>query len=80
MVWVDRAGKTVGIVGDSRAGLSQAALSPDGRRIAYVAGPPRNGDIWVRDLDRGTDTRLTFGDEEELQPMWLSPRGSPISR
>jgi Tol biopolymer transport system component len=49
------------------------ALSPDGRRIAYVAGPPRNGDIWVRDLDRATDTRLTFGDEDELQPAWLSP-------
>ena len=73
MVWVDRAGKTVGVVGEGREGLSQVALSPDGRRIAYVAGPPRNGDIWVRDLDRATDTRLTFGDEDELQPVWLSP-------
>ncbi len=73
LVWVDRAGKPVGVGGESRAGLSQAALSPDGRRIAYVAGPSRNGDIWVRDLDRGTDTRLTFGNEDELQPAWLSP-------
>ncbi len=72
MAWVDRTGRTIGVVGSSRAGLSGPTLSPDGRRIAFAAGPPKNRDIWVHDLGRGTETRLTFGAEDDLAPTWLS--------
>jgi hypothetical protein len=72
MVWMDRTGKTIGTVAANRTGLTRAVLSPDGRRIAFVAGPAGHGDIWVHDLDRGTETRLTFGDEDEEAPAWLS--------
>jgi eukaryotic-like serine/threonine-protein kinase len=61
------------VVGPGRAGLSHPTLSPDGRRIAFGAGPLNNGDIWVHDLGRGTETRLTFGAEDDWAPTWLSP-------
>ena len=72
MAWVDRAGRTIGVVGSGRAGLSGPTLSPDGKRIAFAAGPPKNRDIWVHDLGRGTETRLTFGAADEAAPTWLS--------
>jgi hypothetical protein len=48
------------------------ALSPDGRRIAV--GVQANGlNIWVKQLDRGPFTRLTFGGSDR-RPLW-SPDG-----
>ncbi len=73
MAWLDRSGKTAGVVGPGHAGLAQPALAPDGRRIVFVAGSPKNRYLWVHDLDRGTETRLTFGGDEGFAPAWLSP-------
>jgi Tol biopolymer transport system component len=72
MAWLDRSGRTVGVVEPARVGLSQPMLSPDGRRVVFAAGPPNEGDIWVQDLERSTATRLTFGREDEWGPAWLS--------
>nr|MDP9324027.1 serine/threonine-protein kinase [Acidobacteriota bacterium] len=59
LVWVDRTGTSSAVPGapveTNRAG---AALSPDGRRAVFVAG--EQGDVFVRDLQSGVDTRLTF--------------------
>jgi serine/threonine-protein kinase len=56
------------------------ALSPDGRTLAYVAGPPGRMRIYVRDLaSGGKATRLTddtFAGTERW-PQW-SPDGSRI--
>ena len=73
LVWLDRAGKTIGTAGGSRAGLSEPTLSPDGRRIAFSAGPSGKSNIWVHDVGRGTDTRVTFGETAASAPSWLSP-------
>ncbi|HEU4333989.1 MAG TPA: LpqB family beta-propeller domain-containing protein, partial [Candidatus Eisenbacteria bacterium] len=70
MVWLDRSGKTVEVVGQGHAGLTTPAISPDGRRVAFVASDQGNRDVWVRDLLRGTETRLTFGARDELSPLW----------
>jgi Tol biopolymer transport system component len=51
-------------------------LSPDGRRIARgnPLGPNRN--LWIDDLERGTTSRFTFGDNDSF-PQW-SPDGKRV--
>ncbi len=72
LVWVDRSGKVIEVLGSGHAGLAGATLSPDGRRVAFSARDGGNRDIWVRDLARGTETRLTFSGGLEGQPEWLA--------
>jgi Tol biopolymer transport system component len=56
-------------------------LSPDGTRLAYETDPAGAGagqrDIWVLDLEQGTQVRLTF-DEDAAQPAW-SPDGRRVA-
>ena len=78
LLWVDRNGKeleTAGEAGDSR----EPALSPRGDRLAFDMADARanNFDVWVRDLARGVNSRLTFGAGGEFAPTW-SPDGSRI--
>jgi len=54
------------------------AVSPDGRRVAVVIAEAGNSDLWVVDLDRGTQTRLTDSPGEEQGPVW-SPDGRRIA-
>jgi serine/threonine protein kinase len=52
-------------------------LSPDGHRLLYEAtGQPSGTEhaIWVRDLDRGTEAKLTFVAGSARDPLW-SPDG-----
>ncbi len=79
LVWVDRAGQRLGRVGDP-GGYRDLALSPDGGRLAYGFVDPKNDsqDIWVRDLTRGVTSRLTFGNENDIFPVW-SPDGNWIA-
>jgi Tol biopolymer transport system component len=72
LVWVDRSGKLIEAEGSGHAGLAGATLSPDGRRVAFTAQDRRNTDIWVRDLARKTETRLTFTGDAEGRPEWLA--------
>ena len=68
LVWFDRSGKQIGDAGPRENGLFDVTLSPDGKRVAFVAGNPAT-DIWVLDLERKTKTRITF--EETVQyPAW----------
>jgi Tol biopolymer transport system component len=55
------------------------ALSPDGTRLAVTifSGLQGTGDIWVFDLKRGTNTRLTFGPALQQTPVW-TPDGKTI--
>jgi dipeptidyl aminopeptidase/acylaminoacyl peptidase len=53
------------------------SLSPDSRTLAYSRVGSNGGpDLWVRHLDTGTETQLTF-DGVALTPRW-SPDGSRI--
>ncbi len=56
----------------------QARFSPDGKRIAYdqITGDYR--DIWIYDLERHMNTRLTSGDSTYVAPVW-SPDGKRIA-
>jgi eukaryotic-like serine/threonine-protein kinase len=78
LVWLDRAGKQIGVLGDSAA-YSDLELSPDGKRVAVSiqvqAGKGR--DIWLYDVARGLRTRFTFGPAAAVTSTW-SPDGSRI--
>ena len=78
LVWLDRTGKTIEALGQGHPWLAGPRISPDGRRVAFQADVDGNQAIWVRDLVRGTETRLTFGDKNDIAPEWL-PSGARIA-
>ena len=73
LVWVDRNGDTMPLVGGETYVGSQPRLSPDGNMLALI----RNGELWIRDLEREADTMLA---EEgiNMSPTWL-PDGSAVT-
>ncbi len=71
LVWVDRNGKQIGTVASKLANLQTAKLSPSADRIALeIDNGAGNHDIWVFDVVRGVQTRLTFGPVENDGPVW----------
>jgi serine/threonine-protein kinase len=67
VVRIDMDGAVVPIdPGWNAIGVEQPALSPDGRRLVVSV----DGSIWVKVLDRGPLTRLTFGEATDSRPMW----------
>ena len=62
LIWFDRQGKTLSVLGDSGYGSNTVAISPDGTRVAveHVESADRYRNIWLLDLVRGGRTRFTF--------------------
>jgi Tol biopolymer transport system component len=54
---------------------SELALSPDGRRIAYVLS---RSQIWAMNVDGSDQRRLTSGRDREFGPQW-SPDGRRLA-
>jgi len=82
IIWLDREGKvTDSINQDQSADNRNPRISPEEKRIAIERrtseGCLNCSDIWILDLLRGANTRLTFGANEELLGSW-SPDGSRI--
>jgi Tol biopolymer transport system component len=79
LAWFDRSGKELSRIGES-GGYISPKLSPDEKQVAVYrtteVGVP--GDIWVLDLSRNTQTRLTFDPADDSIPLW-SPDGSHIA-
>jgi serine/threonine-protein kinase len=46
------------------------ALSPDGERLAVKISSPAGDDIWIKQLDAGPLSRLTFHDGIDRRPRW----------
>jgi Tol biopolymer transport system component len=71
LAWVDRAGHLISKVGEANR-YREIALSPDARHLALSIEDPISGfdDVWVRDLERGVSTRLTFDRTQETGPVW----------
>ncbi len=71
LVWVDRDGRRLGPEGEP-GNYGDVSLSPDGALLAYTVLDPelRTYDIWIRDLQRKVSSRLTFGQAQELLPIW----------
>ncbi len=80
LVWFDVSGKKVGETG-KLGNYTGARISPDGRRLAVAKIAPNASNIglWVYDLSRGVETRLTFDDSTgSANPVW-SPDGKMIA-
>jgi Tol biopolymer transport system component/predicted Ser/Thr protein kinase len=76
LVWFDRIGKQIGVLGDSRA-YTDLELSPDQKRASVSTSSRAGIDIWLYDLARGLPTRFTFGPGAASRSIW-SPDGSRI--
>jgi serine/threonine protein kinase len=78
LAWFDRSGNRVSTVGPT-AQFSNPAVSPDGKWMATDRRDAQGRrDLWLFDLNRGTNTRLTFDPADELNPAW-SPDGKQIA-
>jgi len=79
ITWFDRTGKSAGTVGKP-VDIQWASLSPDGKSVvtdrAASAGSG-DRDIWLYDLARGTEQRITFAGNN-IFPIW-SPDGARIA-
>ena len=74
--WFDRSGKSLGPAVASGA-LFGPAISPDEKSAAFRRATGGTNDLWVRDLSRGTETRLTSNASFNAAPFW-SPNGDRI--
>jgi dipeptidyl aminopeptidase/acylaminoacyl peptidase len=79
LVWFDRRGEAIGSVGEP--GIYRGAeIAPDGRTIVLARSEERaNGsNLWRIDVSRHTASRLTFGANREVDPVW-SPDGTRVA-
>jgi Tol biopolymer transport system component/tRNA A-37 threonylcarbamoyl transferase component Bud32 len=78
LLWRDRSGKVLDTLGDP-GDYANPTLSPSGDRLAFNLTDPRSGkgDIWIRDLARGVNSRFTLGAGNNVRPVW-SPDASAI--
>jgi Tol biopolymer transport system component len=78
LVRVSREGAVSPIDTAWRGPFNSLAVSPDGRRVAVGVGLETGKlDIWIKELDRGPFTRLTFGGRNR-RPAW-SPDGRTVA-
>jgi eukaryotic-like serine/threonine-protein kinase len=73
LVWLDRAGKELGVISDA-AGHGRVRLSADGRRVLFDRATPNLGtyDLYLYDISRGVEQRLTTDRLSESGAVWLS--------
>jgi Tol biopolymer transport system component len=78
LLWRDRAGRELEALGDPGV-FGNPMLSPAGDRLAFGIVDPRSGkgDIWIRDLSRGVNSRFSLGAGNNFRPVW-SPDGGSI--
>ena len=83
LVWLDRAGKGLGSVGQPQPVIRYPSLSPDERLVA-VAGVQLDDlergslDIWIHDVDCSLSSRLTFdSSSRDVLPLW-SPKANEM--
>jgi len=75
--WASRDGVLQSIPGlAARDGRVGGRLSPDGTRMVSAVVSDGGADLWMIDLQRGVETRLTFGGDND-DPVW-TPDGRTI--
>jgi len=70
--WFDRAGKPLESIGGTGSYQNQPRLAPDGKRVVVsrMDARTRRSDLYVIDLTRGTESRLTFDPADDTRPIW----------
>jgi eukaryotic-like serine/threonine-protein kinase len=69
MTWYNRKGETLGTVAEPAVRLTPA-LSHDETKIAVPTGEIGESDIWLYDLKRGAESRLTVHAGDNFNPVW----------
>jgi serine/threonine-protein kinase len=72
LMWVDRAGKAAIIAAPKRR-YFEPRLSPDGMMVA-TATRDDSPDIYVWDLHRSVETRVTRDEARDVSPLWIDNR------
>ncbi len=75
LAWFDSDGSVLGAFGELKSTWVFPAISPDGARVAVAAdaaGDSVNWDVWVHDEQRGTQTRVTFAEDEQGSIAWTA--------
>ncbi len=78
LLWRDREGAKLDVIGRPQQNIAYPALSRDGRRVAVSANENGNTDVWVYVVDRDIKRRLTSDPAQDLRPVW-SPSGKEIA-
>ena len=78
LVWRNREGKKLGVIGQPQDLIRFPALSPDGRHVAVRGLEDNNEDVWVHEVGRSLKRRLTFDAAPDGRPIW-SPSGKEIA-
>ena len=78
LAWVDRRGILESIGAPTRDYIGATRLSPDGKRIVVTIPEGGMHHLWVYDIVRGSLTRLTYGDSDNVGSTW-SPDGLRIA-
>ncbi len=76
-VRLDRSGAVLDTLGRSHRGQWTIAPSRDGRFLAVEIRETAEGDVWLFDLARGSESRFAFGTGRQGEPAW-SPDGREI--
>ena len=71
--WVTRDGQMTDVVETGIMGSPR--LSPEGTRVAFVRVGEGGANIWIRDLERGSNMRLTVEGTINWLPAW-TPDGA----
>ena len=77
LVWVDREGREEPLA-MPLGPYQNPRVSPDGLRVAVDVLDPENSDIWIHDLVRGTETRLTTDPANDFAPLWTPDGGRVV--
>jgi eukaryotic-like serine/threonine-protein kinase len=77
LAWMDRSSRVVRTVVQPRGELTNPRLSPDGRLAVATRGARNAADLWIVDLERGSERRLTFEAGPDTNGTW-SPDGQFI--
>ncbi len=76
-VWVSRDGGAEPVAPSWTRTAFAPALSPDASQLAVTIGDEGTNDIWVRDLGRGTASKLTF-EGDNMRSVW-TPDGTALA-
>ena len=74
---IDRNGKKSAVDPDWLGRFNFLALSPDGKQLALSVIEGGHTDLWIKQLDKGPLTRLTFEGSINYRPAW-TPDGKSV--
>jgi eukaryotic-like serine/threonine-protein kinase len=77
LVWANRAGARLGVVGPPGE-YGEIALSPDETQVAFSRAESSPPDVWIQDLRRPIKSRLTSSASVDNVPVW-SPDGRTVA-